>query len=198
MKKSIPLILLLALSLSSCGKDEKPSQQPPQTTNDELLARIGQLEEENKELKKELEQYKGTSEEITPDETTPTEDQPQAEQASATGDNMIGGQEIGEGTIELQNASGKGNHITIIPETNNLIHQIGMIFEQVDTDGNEPTTIYVDGKENSIVQVSKEVHKASSITLEDTQLDKGMHNVEVIQEINGEQTFYRLLTYEVK
>lgn len=198
MKKSIPLILLLALSLSSCGKDEKPSQQPPQTTNDQLLARIGQLEEENKELKKELEQYKGTNEEITPDETTPIEDQPQAEQASATGDNMIGGQEKGAGKVELQNASGQGNHITIIPETNNLIHQIGMIFEEVDTNGSEPTTIYVDGEENSVVQVSKDVHKASSITLEDTQLDKGMHNVEVIQEINGEQTFYRLLTYEVK
>lgn len=198
MKRSIPLILLLTLSLSSCGKDEKPSQQPPQTTNDELLARIGQLEEENKELKKELEQYKGTSEEITPDETTPTEEQPQAEQTSATGEKMIGGQEIGEGTIELQNANGQGNHITIIPETNNLIHQIGMIFEQVDTDGNEPTTIYVDGENNSVVQVSKDVHKATSITLEESHLEKGMHNIEVIQEINGEQTFYRLLTYEVK
>ena len=126
MKKSIPLILLLALTLSSCGKDEKPSQQPPQTTNDELLARIGQLEEENKELKKELEQYKGTSEEITPDETTPTEDQPQAEQASATGDNMIGGQEKGAGKVELQNASGNGNHITVIAGDDPYMKQIGI------------------------------------------------------------------------
>lgn len=197
MKNSIPLILLLALGLSSCGKDEAPSQ-PPQTTNDQLLARIGQLEEENKELKKELEQYKTTTEEVSPDETIPTEDQPQDEQNIAKGEKMIGGEEKGAGKVELQNASGQGNHITIIPETNNLIHQIGMIFEEVDTNGSEPTTIYVDGEENSVVQVSKDVHKASSITLEDTQLDKGMHNVEVIQEINGEQTFYRLLTYEVK
>lgn len=198
MKKSIPLMLLLALGLSSCGKEEASTQQPPQTTYDELLARIGQLETENNQLKKELEQYKGGVEANAVNETIPVENQTQEEQASATGEKMIGGEEKGAGSVALMNASGQGNHITIIQETNAIMHQIGITFEEVDTNGSEPTTIYVDGKENSVVQVSKDVQKASSITLEDAQLEKGMHNVEVIQEINGEQTFYRLLTYEVK
>lgn len=198
MKKSIPLILLLALSLSSCGKDEKPSQQPPQATNDELLARIGQLEEENKELKKELEQYKGTSEEVTPDETTPVEEQPQAEQASDKGDKMIGGQEKGAGTINLTTPGGEGSHVTLIVDPNTTMDSIGFFAENVETDGNEPTYIYVDAKENSKVQLSKDSGHQGSLMLEGDQLKPGTHNVEVIQEINGEQTFYRLLTYEVK
>lgn len=198
MKKSIPLILMLAISLSSCGKDEKPSQQPPQTTNDELLARIGQLEEENKELKKELEQYKGTSEEITPDETTPIEDQAQTEQAQPTGDKMIGGQEKGAGTINLTTPGGEGSHVTLIVDPNTTMGSIGFFAENVETDGNEPTYIYVDTKENSKVQLSKDSGHQGSLMLEGDQLKPGTHNVEVIQEINGEQTFYRLLTYEVK
>lgn len=198
MKKSITLILLLALSLSSCGKDEAPSQQPPQTTNNQLLARIGQLEEENKELKKELEQYKTTTEEVSPDETIPTEDQPQEEPNSSTGEKMIGAQEKGSGKVELQNASGTGNHITVIAGDDPYMMQIGISFEYAELNGSEPTTIYVDGEKNDVAQVSKDNIYASTITLEGPHLEKGMHNVEVIQEINGEQTFYRLLTYEVK
>lgn len=198
MKKSIPLILMLAISVTACNKDQAPSQQPPQTTNDQLLARIGQLEEENKELKKELEQYKTTIEEPTPEEQTPSEDQPQAEQASATGDNMIGGQEKGAGTINLSTPGGEGSHVTLIVDPKTTIGSIGFFAENVEVDGNEPTKVYVDGQEKNILQLSNHSGHQGSLQLEENQLKPGTHNVEVIQEINGEQTFYRLLTYEVK
>lgn len=57
MKKSIPLILLLALGLSSCGKDE-PKQTQEQQTVEQLMTRIGELESQLSEIKKENENLK--------------------------------------------------------------------------------------------------------------------------------------------
>lgn len=192
MKKSIPLILLIALSISSCGKSDTATKNVDQSNNDQLLARISELESENNQLKKELDQYKGVSE-----ETTPAEDQ-QVEQAASSDNKLIGGEEKGAGKVELQNASGNGNHITVIAGNDPYMLQIGILFEDAELNGSEPTNIYVDAEKNDVAQVSKENMYASNITLEGPQLEKGMHNVEVIQEINGQQTFYRLLTYEVK
>lgn len=73
-----------------------------------------------------------------------------------------------------------------------------MNFENVEADGSEPTKIYVDGKEKFTSQLSSESMSQTSLDLEGKDLKKGMHNVEVIQEINGQQNFYRILTYEVK
>lgn len=52
MKKIIPLSLSLIFIISACGKDNKSKGD---TTNDQLLARIGELEKQNSELKKENE-----------------------------------------------------------------------------------------------------------------------------------------------
>lgn len=75
---------------------------------------------------------------------------------------------------------------------------IGLSAENVEVDGNEPTKVYVDGQENKTLQLSNDSGHQGSLMLEDEQLKPGTHNVEVIQEIDGEQNFYRLLTYEVK
>ena len=75
---------------------------------------------------------------------------------------------------------------------------IGFLAKNVEVNGNEPTKVYVDGQENNILQLSNDSGHQGTLTLEGEQLKPGTHNVEVIQEINGEQTFYRLLTYEVK
>lgn len=199
MIKKIPIIIAMTLLITSCSKSDKSNTDLNQSNNEQLLARISELETENNQLKKELEQYKGSSEEVTPDEPAPTEEQPQAEQTNLQqGDKMIGGEEKGSGIVELQNASGRGNHIVIIADANQTIIQIGIYLEEVETDGSEPTKIYVDGKENTTAQVSKESTYTSSLTLEGKDLEKGTHNVEVIQEINGQQIFYRVLTYEVK
>lgn len=57
MKKTIPLILLLALGLSACGKDE-PKQTQEQQTVEQLMTRIGELESQLSEIKKENENLK--------------------------------------------------------------------------------------------------------------------------------------------
>lgn len=196
MKKSIVLILL-TLSLASCSNDKAPNQQASNTTNDQLLTRIGHLEEENNQLKKELEQYKATTEETTQDEPTPAEDQ-QAEQATSSNNKLIGGQEKGAGTINLSTPGGEGPQVTLIVDPKTTISSIGLLAENVEVDGNEPTKVYVDGQENNILQLSNDSSHQGTLTLEGEQLKPGTHNVEVIQEIDGEQNFYRLLTYEVK
>ena len=196
MKKSIVLILL-TLSLASCSNDKAPNQQASNTTNDQLLTRIGHLEEENNQLKKELEQYKATTEETTQDEPTPAEDQ-QAEQATSSNNKLIGGQEKGAGTINLSTPGCEGPQVTLIVDPKTTISSIGLLAENVEVDGNEPTKVYVDGQENNILQLSNDSSHQGTLTLEGEQLKPGTHNVEVIQEIDGEQNFYRLLTYEVK
>lgn len=193
MKKSIVLILL-TLSLASCSNDKAPNQQASNTTNDQLLTRIGHLEEENNQLKKELEQYKATTEETTQDEPTPAEDQ----QATSSNNKLIGGQEKGAGTINLSTPGGEGPQVTLIVDPKTTISSIGLLAENVEVDGNEPTKVYVDGQENNILQLSNDSSHQGTLTLKGEQLKPGTHNVEVIQEIDGEQNFYRLLTYEVK
>lgn len=194
MIKKVPILVAALFLLTSCGKSDTTKDKQSQSNNDQLLARISELETENNQLKKELDQYKTTSDQVSTEA-----EQPQSEETNQQQENkMIGGQEKGAGTVELQNASGNGNHITVIADDNQTLVQIGIYLEEVETDGSEPTKIYVDGKENTTAQVSKESNYTSSLTLEGKDLDKGTHNVEVIQEINGQQTFYRMLTYEVK
>lgn len=194
MSKKIPIIIAMTLLITSCSKSEKSNTDLNQSNNEQLLARINELETENNQLKKELDKYETTSEQVPYEK-----EQSQTEQKNPQqGDKMIGGEEKGAGKVELQNASGNGSHITVIADDNQTLVQIGIYLEEVETDGSEPTKIYVDSKENSVAQVSKDSNYASSLTLEGKDLEKGTHNVEVIQEINGEQTFYRILTYEVK
>ena len=194
MIKKIPIIIAMTLLITSCSKSDKSNTDLNQSNIEQLLARISELETENNQLKKELDKYETTSVQVPY-----AKEQSQAEQTNLQqGDKMIGGEEKGSGIVELQNASGRGNHIVIIADANQTIIQIGIYLEEVETDGSEPTKIYVDGKENTTAQVSNESTYTSSLTLEGKDLDKGIHNVEVIQEINGQQTFYRMLTYEVK
>lgn len=192
MTKKIPIVISVAMLIASCGKSDTTTKNVDQSNNDQLLARISELESENNQLKKELDQYKGTSE-----ETTPAEDQ-QAEQATSSNNKLIGGEEKGAGTINLSTPRGEGPQVTLIVDPKTTMSSIGLSAESVEVDGNEPTTVYVDGQENNILQLSNDSGHQGSLILEDEQLKPGTHNVEVIQEINGQQTFYRLLTYEVK
>lgn len=194
--KRIFLIIAMMAALSSCNKDK----EEPSTPTQELMTRIGSLEEENKKLKAENSDLKaklGITD--NQEETDQTQEVSQEESPTpAQGGKMIGGTPKGGGKIELQNASGQGDHIVVITDKNTSLLQVGMNFENVEADGSEPTKIYVDGKEKSIEQLSKESMSQISLDLEGKDLKKGIHNVEVIQEINGQQNFYRLLTYEVK
>lgn len=197
MKKLIFIIAMMA-TLSSCNKEKEETSTPTQ----ELMTRIGSLEEENKKLKAENSDLKSQLG-ITEDEENSYQPQDIIQQAEDNPEpkkegKMIGGTPKGGGKIELQNASGQGDHIVVIVDKNTAMLQVGMNFENVEADGSEPTKIYVDGKEKSIEQLSKDTLSQKSLLLEGKDLKKGMHNVEVIQEINGEQNFYRLLTYEVK
>lgn len=176
------------------------STQPPTAPTEELMTRIGSLEEENKKLKAENSDLKAQLG-ITDDqeETDQTQEVSQEESPTpAQGGKMIGGTPKGGGKIELQNASGQGDHIVVIADKSITFIQVAMNFENVEADGSEPTKIYVDGKEKFTSQLSKESMSQTSLDLEGQDLKKGIHNVEVIQEINGVQSFYRLLTYEVK
>lgn len=195
MKKIIFIFVMMA-ALSSCNKEKKE----PSTPTQELMTRIGSLEEENKKLKAEnsdLKSQLGIKDDQ--EKTNQTQEATQEENPTpAQGGKMIGGTPKGGGKIELQNASGQGDHIVVIADKNTSLLQVGMNFENIEADGSEPTKIYVDGKEKSIEQFSKESMSQTSLDLEGKDLKKGIHNVEVIQEINGFQNFYRLLTYEVK
>lgn len=194
--KRIFLIIAMMAALSSCNKDK----EEPSTPTKELMTRIGSLEEENKKLKAENSDLKSQLG-ITDDqeETDQTEEAAQNENPRpAQGGKMIGGTPKGGGKIELQNASGQGDHIVVITDKNTSLLQVGMNFENVEVDGSEPTKIYVDGKEKFTSQLSSESMSQTSLDLEGKDLKKGIHNVEVIQEINGVQNFYRLLTYEAK
>lgn len=111
---------------------------------------------------------------------------------------IIGGEEKGEGNITLSTPGGEGKDVTLITEKDSLLEQIGINAEDVDVDGNEPSVVYVDGKENTKLQLSKDVAVQDVIDLQEENLTEGKHIVEVIQEKDGQQTFYRQLSYEVK
>ncbi len=197
MIKKVPIVISAVLLITSCGKSDTTPKNVDQSNNDQLLARISELESENNELKKELNQYKRISEETTPDEPIPAEDQ-QAKQTTSSNNKLIGGEEKGAGTINLSTPGGEGPQVTLIVDPKTTMSSIGFLTENVEVDGNAPTTVYVDGQENNILQLSNDSGHQGTLTLEGEQLKPGTHNVEVIQEIDGQQTFYRLLTYEVK
>lgn len=111
---------------------------------------------------------------------------------------IIGGEEKGEGNITLSTPGGEGKDVTLITEKDSLLEQIGINAEDVDVDGNKPTVVYVDGKENTKLQLSKDVGVQDVIDLQEENLTEGKHMVEVIQEKDGEQTFYRQVSYTVK
>lgn len=70
MKKVITLALTSTLLLAGCGKEEAKQDQ----TVEQLMARVGQLEEENKQLKAQLEQNNtAPSLNQEQEDTTPTE-----------------------------------------------------------------------------------------------------------------------------
>ena len=111
---------------------------------------------------------------------------------------IIGGEEKGEGNITLSTPGGEGKDVTLITEKDSLLEQIGINAEDVDVDGNEPTVVYVDGNENTKLQLSKDVAVQDVIDLQEENLTEGKHIVELIQEKDGQQVFYRQLSYEVK
>lgn len=189
MKKKYLLIIgLITLVLTSCGNKTHDSD----TTNEDLLKRIGELEEENKNLKAQLTASDENNSENL--ETESTESTDETENKS----NIVGGKEKGEGDITLTTPGGEGKDVILIVDKNTHTTSIGLDAENVNVDGNEPTRIYIDGKENSTLQLSKDVYSQHTLLLEKDLLTKGKHIVEVIQEINGEQIFYRQLSYTVK
>ena len=111
---------------------------------------------------------------------------------------IIGGEEKGEGNITLSTPGGEGKDVTLIVDEETAMTSIGLNAESVDVDGNEPTIVYVDGDKNKTLQLSKDVQSQQSLGLEEENLTEGKHIVEVIQEKDGEQVFYRQLSYEVK
>ena len=181
-----------------CSKD---SSKTPQAPTEELMTRIGSLEEENKKLKAENSDLKARlgiadnqketnqTQEISQQEKNPT---------PAQGGKMIGGTPKGSGDITLRGPGGEGEKITLILDPKISATDFSINLSNMEVDGNEPTKIYVDGQENQITQISKDMQSDLSIFISGKQIKKGIHNVEVIQEINGQQNFYRLLTYEVK
>lgn len=194
MIKKIPILISAALLITSCGKSDTKTTNVKQSNNDQLLARISELESENNQLKKELDQYKTTSDQVSTEA-----EQPQAEDTTQQqGGNMIGGQEKGAGTINLSTPGSEGPQVTLIVDPKTTMSSIGLLAENVEVVGNEPTKVYVDGQENRTLQLSNDSSHQGTLTLEGEQLKPGTHNVEVIQEIDGQQKFYRLLTYEVK
>lgn len=72
MKKTIPLLLASALLFVGCGDDTKPT--PEERTTEQLIARIGQLEEENKKLKEELGQNAETPEAVNNEQPEEAQD----------------------------------------------------------------------------------------------------------------------------
>ena len=111
---------------------------------------------------------------------------------------LIGGEEKGEGNITLSTPGGEGKDVTLIVDEETVMTSIGLNAESVDVDGNEPTIVYVDGDKNKTLQLAKDVQAQESLDLEEENLTEGKHIVEILQEKDGEQTFYRQLSYTVK
>lgn len=126
-----------------------------------------------------------------PEETEQITSSETADAEVSKTENMIGGEEKGEGKVYLENESGtteNDNTIWIKNDDYQLL-QIGITTEGMD--GSKETVIYIDGKEHSIEQFGD---TQSVLDLTSDQLSPGIHNVEVVQ---GD-TFYRLMQYEVK
>ena len=187
-KKHLLIIVLIAILLTSCGQTSNDSN----STNEELLKRIGELEEENKNLKAQLTASDENNSENP--ETESTESTDEIENKSS----IVGGEEKGEGDITLTTPGGEGKDVILIVDKNTHTTSTGLDAENVNVNGNEPTRVYIDGKENTTFQLSKDVYSQHTLLLEKDLLTKGKHIVEVIQEIDGEQTFYRQLSYTVK
>lgn len=184
-KRNLLLIVtLIVFTFSSCGNKSNNDN----SSNEDLLKRIGELEEENKKLKEEL--NSSNKGEVTSSENSDTNQTDETK--------IIGGQQKGEGNVVLTTPGGEGNDVTLIVDKAIDMSSIGLDLDSVDVNGNEPTRIYVDGKENTTLQLSKDVQSQNTLMLDKDMLRKGKHTVEVIQEINGQQTFYRQLTYTVK
>lgn len=111
---------------------------------------------------------------------------------------IIGGEEKGEGDVILYTAGGEGKDVTLIVDEKTSMTSIELDATNVDVDGNEPTLVYVDGEKNKTLQLSKDVQSQQLLNLEKDALTEGKHIVEVIQEKDGQQTFYRQLSYTVK
>lgn len=111
---------------------------------------------------------------------------------------IIGGEEKGEGDITLYTPGGEGKDVTLIVDEKTSMTSIELDATNVDADGNEPTMVYIDGKKNKTVQLSKDIQLQQLLNLEKDALTEGKHIVEVIQEKDGQQTFYRQLSYTVK
>ena len=188
-KRNLLLIIgLITLVLTSCGNKTHDSN----SSNEELLKRIGELEEENKKLKAQLES--SSEDNLKPSENSETK--PTDESQSET--KIVGGEQKGEGNVILRTPGGEGKDVILIVDKNTHMTSIDLDAENVDINGNEPTRVYIDGKENTTLQLSKDVQSQTMLNLDKDLLTAGKHIVEVIQEINGEQTFYRKLTYTVK
>lgn len=71
--KLLAFILASTMLLSACGKEESKQTHEERTT-EQLLARIGQLEEENKKLKEELGQNAETPEAVNNEQTEQTQE----------------------------------------------------------------------------------------------------------------------------
>lgn len=187
-KRNLLIIGLITLVLSSCGNKTHDNN----SSNEDLLKRIGELEEENKKLKAQLES--SSEDNLKPSENSETK--PTDESQSET--KIVGGEQKGEGNVILRTPGGEGKDVILIVDKNTHMTSIDLDAENVDINGNEPTRVYIDGKENTTLQLSKDVQSQTMLNLDKDLLTAGKHIVEVIQEINGEQTFYRKLTYTVK
>lgn len=190
MKKII--VTLIILILTSCNNQSNKQSDQNTNSQEQLLARITELEKENKELKDENMKLKNVNSQGV--EETSDENISQTNENT----NLIGGQSKGNGEITLSTPGGEGDDVILIVDENAFMASISINYKNVDVDGNEPTIIYVDGKQFTKLQLSKKVQGTYILTLEKDNITKGKHNIEVIQEINGEQTFYKLLSYTVK
>lgn len=84
MKKTIPLLLASALLFVGCGDDTKPT--PEERTTEQLLARISELEEENRTLKQQVgtQEDPVANEEIEQQAQEPQEETSEAEESQSS------------------------------------------------------------------------------------------------------------------
>lgn len=129
MKKIIALALTSTLLLAGCGKEEAKQDQ----TSEQLMARIGQLEEENKQLKAQLEQNNTASSlNQEQEETTPTEQTPAPEE-TVDDSNTTGSTEQ---TIQAQPGNTQSDSYFELKGKGGIYKQTGDAFVLDDQYGN--------------------------------------------------------------